>query len=615
MGRLNRFFRCFRFKGVLAIAVVYGLIAVMLFVELSGVQVNYNKQELELLAKNQIVTKEQSCSELEKDTLLIWNSEEVYSNDAKTEFDVILQDMKVGVEEINVKDQSIPDFSKYEVVIVLLSDLRVIRTEISRLCDWVYHGGNVLLPLTLEKNAYTYAIENKIGIQESMDYSYVDQIYPVEGFMIGGGQSYVVTDAYHSARTVRLTSDNTTVYAAEGDIEGVPLIWESDYGEGRFVVDNLGICDKAFRGFYAASLSLLTEVYAYPVINGSAFYLDDFPSQIPEGHNDYITRDYKTTVRDFYVNIWWPDMMNLADRYGLKYTGLAIESYDNDVDGKTDAKPDASTFLQLGNMLLRMGGELGYHGYNHQPLALGNKDYQGIFEYKTWESYEAMEQAFSVLAEFCEELFPDVEFALYVPPSNLLSDEGRQMLINEFPSIRTYSGIYFPDDALDFSLLQEFEVDENGIVDQPRIISGCDIDDFMALGAFSELNMHLVNDHFTHPDDALDPDRGAELGWEELSRRFESYLQWLYQSVPELRNFTGTELSAAVQRYVAVTPHKELKDDEMILTLDNFYDDAQFLIRFNDKEPGKVEGGTLTNLTGNLYLLEAKEAVVTIGLQ
>lgn len=266
-------------------------------------------------------------------------------------------------------------------------------------------------------------------------------------------------------------------------------------------------------------------------------------------------------------------------------------------------------------MLLRKGGEIGYHGYNHQPLALNNKDYRDIYDYLTWINYDAMKTAFQELVDFCDELFPTVNMSVYVPPSNLLSDEGRQMLIKEFPHIRTLSGIYLPDDVLDFALLQEYEVDQTGLVDQPRIISGCDIDDYMTLGAFSELNFHFVNNHFTHPDDALDPDRGAMLGWKELYRRFDSYLNWLYTSAPSLRNTTGSELSAAVQRFAAVTPKKTQTGNTITVEIENFYDDAQFLIRFNTQEPQNVRGGKLSHLTGDLYLLEAHASQVTITLK
>lgn len=615
MGKLKAQLDAFRFKGILAIILVFALIAIVLLVELSGVQFRYAQNSLDLLPKNKIVTKVQACVDLDKTTLLLYNSEDKASHDAYVQFEVIVNDMKIGTDVINLSVSEIPDLNDYSLVIVLLSDLSLVGDPLVDICRWVHDGGNVYFPLTIDKNAYSSAIENKIGIEASYGYSYLESFYVDEDFMIGGGKAFAVPDAYQSARTVQLNPKTTTVHASISKEGGVPLIWEATYGSGKFVVNNFGMCDKAYRGFFAASLSLFNPVFVYPVINGSAFYLDDFPSQIPDGNSEYIVRDFQTTIRDFYINIWWPDIMNLSDKYGLKFTGLAIECYDDAIDGTTDASPDTATFLTFGNMLLRKGGEVGYHGYNHQPLCLGNKDYRDIYDYKTWNSETAMITAFQHLVDFCDELFPDTNMSVYVPPSNLLSDEGRQMLLNNFKEIKTLSGIYLPDDILDFALLQEYDVDENGVVDQPRIISGCDIDDFMTIAAFSELNFHYINDHFTHPDDALDPERGAELGWKELYKRFDGYLDWLYTSAPNIRNFTGTELSAAVQRFIAVTPHIVLQDTRMEIKLDNFYDNAQLMIRFNKKQPHTVDGGTLTHITGDLYILEATTDTITISFK
>ena len=92
-----------------------------------------------------------------------------------------------------------------------------------------------------------------------------------------------------------------------------------------------------------------------------------------------------------------------------------------------------------------------------------------------------MKGAFDELTDFCDELFPDVKMQIYVPPSNLLSKEGRQFLLNKYPQIKTISGIYFEDDELDFSCTQEFDVSAGGIVDLPRIVSGCKLSEFMEL--------------------------------------------------------------------------------------------------------------------------------------
>jgi len=611
LERIKQKFLNFRYKGILAIVFVFFVISFILFTELSGIRYTYAGTDLDFMPDEKVVTKAEAVTKVKKDALFLYDSSKEDYFDVLDEFMLIMNDMKIGRDEIDLSVSAVPDFYKYEYVIVFMSDLTPLGDDVITLCDYVYEGGQVLFPLTVEKNPYSSVIEHHLGILDSAyEYAVIGDIYVEPEFMLGGGKSFKVPNPYESARVLQL-SNEAKIYAIDKE-NNIPLVWKTNYGKGAFVVDNLGLLEKAYRGFYTASLSLLTDVYLYPVINGACYYLDDFPSQIPSGNSTYIQRDYNTSIRDFYINIWWQDMMNLADKYGMKYTGLAIECYDDAVDGTTDATPDTGTFLNFGNMLLRKGGEIGYHGYNHQPLCFDNCDYQGIYDYKTWESYSAMKKAFDHLVDFCDELFPDVEMSVYVPPSNLLSKEGRALLVKEYPQIKTISGIYFDDAHLDFSCTQEYDVGEDGVIDQPRIISGCNLTDYMKLASISELNFHLANNYFTHPDDALDPDRGAELGWEELRRRFDSYLEWLYTATPNIRNFTGSEMSAAVSRFVAVSPNKTIEDDSMTVNIDGFYDEAYFIVRFNNKTPDEVKGGKLTHYVGDLYLLYAQSDTVNI---
>lgn len=82
------------------------------------------------------------------------------------------------------------------------------------------------------------------------------------------------------------------------------------------------------------------------------------------------------------------------------------------------------------------------------------------------------------------------------------------------PQIRTIASTYF-EDGTDLPYVQEFGVASDGMVEQPRIVSGGMVGDtYMRLAAMNELNMHYVSTHFMHPDDLLDVDRGAEEGWE-----------------------------------------------------------------------------------------------------
>lgn len=616
MERLRAKFAAFEYKGLAAIALVFAVMAALLFVERSGIRYQYDTRSLTLLPAESAPSKAEALADMPKDCLVLYNSKRADSRMALEEFEVILTDMKVGHDTVDLSRGGAWSFKGYKTAVLLLSNLSDLGDKLIELDTWVYEGGGALLPMTLSKEPYFSVMEPKFGIVESSyDFALADGIYVTENFMVGGGRGFAIIESWDSALVVRVDeSDRVKVHAYTDDDRRLPLVWESRYGSGRFVLDNLGIYTKNTRGIYAASYSLLTPVTAYPVINASCFYLDDFPSQIPSGSNEYVWRDYGTSTRDFYVNIWWPDMMNLADRYGLAYTGLAIQCYDDRVDGTTTSAPDKETFLNFGNMLLRMGGEIGYHGYNHQPLCLDDCDYNGVYDYKTWQSEDAMASALDTLLDLCDELFPGVEMSVYVPPSNIMSEGGQAFLILEYPQIRSISGIYFESADLDFYCTQEFDVLESGVVAQPRIISGCDMDDFMKLAALSELNFHYVNSHFTHPDDSLDPERGAQLGWEELKSRFTEYLDWLYTAAPNIRNFTGSEMAAAVQRFAGVTVSTEATGDTFKIRLGNFTDEAWLMVRFNDAAPQEVEGGALEQLTDTLYLLRADQPDVTVTL-
>ena len=191
-------------------------------------------------------------------------------------------------------------------------------------------------------------------------------------------------------------------------------------------------------------------------------------------------------------------------------------------------------FQYFGSSLLKNGGEIGLHGYNHIPLCLKGFDksfgdgyvqgtYDRLFDYGYWNSKEDMEAAMHELVRFTKKLFPQASASVYVPPSNILSEEARSILAEEFPDIKAIASIYFKGDV---EYTQDFEVAADGLVETPRIISGYIIDPYMEMAALSELNLHYVNSHFQHPDDVLDPDRGAEAGWETMRLSLIHIFSW-----------------------------------------------------------------------------------------
>ena len=606
----------FRWMGLLVVWAVFIAMAAVLLVERAGVQYSAGQHKLGMLAANDAVPASSAMFGQKPTCLVISDTDQAGVEDVKEQFDQILLDMKIAHRDVDIATDgvdAIPSLTSFDRVILLMPSLDALGTHLTDIMSWVSAGGSLMLAMPPDNSSYLQVIAPKLGI-ESAGYEYVtaESIVPSEDFMLGGGERYEFSDPFDSSLSVSLR-DTARVWATTGNA-GVPLIWSNECGSGRTVVCNIGIYDKVMRGFYAAAICLLGDATAYPVINSAVFYLDDFPSPVPSGDGTYIKRDYGLSIADFYVKVWWPDLQKLAQKYDIRYTGVMIENYENAVNQAEPARqPDTTQFRYFGGMLLQMGGELGFHGYNHQPLALWDTDYGTLYDYKTWKNKETLVASLNELIAFQDDVLPNARGSVYVPPSNILSVRARKLIGADVPRIKTIASTYF-EDGTDLPYVQEFGVASDGIVEQPRIVSGSMVDNpYMRLAAMSELNMHYVSTHFMHPDDLLDPDRGARQGWEVYKGGLTDYLDWLTKSAPDLRRQTGSECSGAIQRFSSVTVSVNTSADAWTLSLGNFHDEAWLMFRANNGEPGTVSGGEIKHLTGNLYLVKATDKTVTIA--
>lgn len=597
-----------QFKMMRRVMVVFLIMAGVLIFRQRNVTYDPHERVLELLPAESFQS--ERLGE-DAECLYLWDSGDEQSKQAFVHMTKILGEMKVSYSLADVEAEKFPSLTGHKKVILGISNYQKLGEHLFELEEWVKSGGSMLILYPPTIDPYFSVLQDKLGIFEIGTEGYqADRLRFAEAVMIGGTEkTFGVADAYAGSLMVRL-NENCEVYIVSDDKTENPILWRSDYGEGKFIINNFPYVEKAYYGFISAAYSLLGDFCAWPVINGSVFYLDDFPSPVPGGSSEHIRKDYGMDIRGFYTNVWWPDVRRLTEQYGIRYTGLVIEEYSDQITPPFERNSDVTRYRYFGNQLLDDGGEIGFHGYNHMPLVLENYDYKGQFDtYKNWKSMEDMKMAVGELYGFCRLLFPDEKFQVYVPPSNIISKEGRELLKAEFPEIKTIASIYFSGE---FEYTQDFTVSEDGMIETPRIISGYILEDYMQLAALSELNFHYVNSHFQHPDDVLDEERGALMGWGELYSRLTSYVDWLYRSAPDIRNLTGTEMAAAVQRYHYLDVQREESENELVLSLAGFADEAWFLVRMNDAEPQKVTGGTLEAVAKDLYLLQAEAPVVHI---
>jgi len=602
----------FRWQGLVKVWAMFMAIALVLLVESLGVHYGATRFDITYLDRDKAIPAADAIAGEKATNLLVIDSSQEGVSDAESMLDRVLLDMKVPTVTVDLaQGDEIPTLKQYQTMVIAMPNLDPLGEHVLQIMQWVKKGGGVMFAMTPEKTGYLDVIGPQIGI-ESSAYKYVvtEGITPSEDFMLGGGQTYMFSDPFKSSLSVAL-NERAQVEAVSSNGR-TPLVWRSSVESGTAVMCNIGIYVKMVRGFYASAFSLLSSAMAYPVINSAAFYLDDFPSPVPSGNGKYIKRDYNMSISEFYSQVWWPDLVRLAERYGIRFTGVMIENYGDDTKNDPVRQTDNTQFEYYGGLLLRQNGEIGYHGYNHQPLVLPNTNYGNEYTYVQWPNRKAIVDSLNELIAFQKTVLPAATSSVYVPPSNILSSEGRQIIGEDMPQIRAIASMAFPPDS-SLEYVQEFGVAADGVVEAPRIVSGSMVNNsYMRLAAVSELNMHYVSTHFMHPDDLLDEDRGAKEGWETYRKGLEDYLDWLEQSAPSIRMQTGTECAAAVQRFSGLTVSMATSDDSWDLHLGNLIDQGWLMFRANNGTPGRVRGGSLTKLTGNLYLLKATSATVHI---
>ena len=536
--------------------------------------------------------------------VLLLAEEENAVTEAVTE---TLDEMRIGWMMTDRFDGTLPQTA--HTVLVCTPDFSDLEGEsAASLLAWVAGGGRLGVMTMPSLDGWFRIVAHKTGIVE-----YTNEYRIYRAFAYAPDALAVFDGLWQDEEVedymlpVQLETDCHVLMTApeEGDL---PLLWTREIGEGRAAVcNNTLICGKDTRGLVTLILRELEDVLVYPIINAGLIFIDDFPAPQPEGFDERLQTQYGLTTQSFFRNHWWPDMKTLARTYSLRYTGVLVETYNRTM--KAPFLPDTednSLIRYYASELLQSGGEIGLHGYNHQPLCPDGWQYADE-DYVTWESTEDMAGAVRELLRYGHSFLPDAVFTSYVPPSNYLSDEGQAVLVANVPTLVTISGVYLPEEGV-AARVQEYHENPDGTVPVPRISSGFSMDPYVKAVAAGELSLHGIFSHFIHPDDVLDEERGALLGWETLRGDFEDVLYELQEVYPALRWCTATEAAGAVQRYDRVRLTRRWEGDTLVVGLRNFYDEV-WLCLSSAETPDAVEGAEIYEAGGCLWLRAVRDEV------
>ncbi len=291
------------------------------------------------------------------------------------------------------------------------------------------------------------------------------------------------------------------VLASSGS--GRPIVWLYRHGQGRVIYWNtVFLTEKEARGFIVQSVLGAQGVGVLPIANFATFQIDDFPASISTKKLEPLATEYDLTLVEFYHKVWFPDMMEIAHRYGLVYTFLIPFNYNDRVEPPFGFREWEHASVQEDNQpvfysiyvshLAAQQHELGLHGYNHISLTLEN-----------WPSEENMVLALQEASRRWDADNLGPQPVTYVPPNNIFDEAGARALTRSFPSLRILASIY--TGRFEKGGNREFEPEpwNPKLFDIPRLTDGYHLDPYMRYVMISELGMMGIWTHFIHPDDVV----------------------------------------------------------------------------------------------------------------
>lgn len=480
---------------------------------------------------------------------------------------------------------------------------------ISRLFDYVSQGGKVFWGILPVNTGIQFSsVYRQMGIVEYGDYKSYSSFTVTKDLVPGMSGRTFSSEAFEDVGLALTLDEDAQVYASALTEDGssLPMVWNFQRGEGSITFYNgTGITGDYWRGFAAGCILTLFEDSMYPIINALCLFIDDFPSPQYESSSDVVREEYNRSVKEFYRDIWWPDMQAAAQRYGDLYTGLFMATYNDIVDPEDFTYDSPSMEQYYGNSLIKSGYELGAHGYNHQSLAQEGQIPENL-QYVPWESVSDMESSLEMLQSISEELFPGIALTSYVPPSNYLSQEGRSAVKAALEDLKVISGVYTSEGEEGSVYVQDFEIAEDGIAEFPRISSGMLPESFDTFSYINGIGLYGVFSHFIHPDDIFDEDRGKNQSWEALYESYCQMIEDIHSTYPWLRSLTATDAADALLVQDSLSLHIEYGQDEIRGSCENFYGEAYFYLR-TEKQPQSADGScTITPVgsdSGSLYYL------------
>lgn len=422
----------------------------------------------------------------------------------------------------------------------------------------------------------------------------VNGVHLFEGFLLGGERIYETeVDDDSGLQDLEMVvhwymlGDGTKTYIMgmldedEYKNENMPaILWRKSAGNAYvFCVNANYITNMYGMGFLSAMMAEADSYEIHPVINAQCMTVAEF-SAFAEDNSEELLSIYSSKQPALYEGVVWPSLISITERTGAHVSLMAAPQLDYE-DGN---EPDNGLFPRYMALVNEGYGEIGASMGRVSETPLEDK------LARDEEFYTEGAGKYTILSMYAENLDEVMEspWEQYFPKLRTIAtslDSGKAPIdyVNQHVTLQRATAIG-----------REHPYSAN------LAIMGYET----ALG-YSNIVLDMKDVSYPKSD---------EDHWQNLTRTISQNICTYWQDFDVFSQTTLAESDARIRKFLALDYRTVKKKDQIFLYTGEFEDSAWFLVKINSGKPMQVQGGTLQEMGGGYYLLEAVETEVVISL-
>lgn len=361
------------------------------------------------------------------------------------------------------------------------------------------------------------------------------------------------------------------------------IIWRNSIGRQRvFVVNGDYMESVTALGILNAMMYEMNEYMIYPIVNAQNFAVVNYAGLSSE-QDEKMVELYSRTQKTSFQDLFWPSIVSIYTQSGDKPTFVLNPKLDYD----SEEKPDKEKLIYYLKMIQEAGGENGLCLYQTSNLRLTKKLEEDIL--------------------FYEEHVPEYEFrALYVDEDS--EDNYRSvMLARSLEGIRT---VY----------MEEEEKGTPITYIQKNVTSQRATHDGFTHTYSDNLRLKSLETCLGYSSILVDMDKivnptGKEDGWEIMAEKLASNTITFWKPFEAFDKTVLSESDQRIRRFFDLEYEETRRKDTITLEIDDFEEQAFFILRTHNESLKEMTGGTSEKLEEHAYLITAVEEKVTVTLE